>query len=478
MLAYYTALNSYRIYFDATLDAVPIYLSFLGVFLAVYFILMWKDLYAHEVHSYLKVTIFIIGRNLAIACIAVVVVIIIESAIVDSFYLAPVKALIFFGFGAATLFSMHLLYYLWLRNLSLHGYFHKKVMLIGQTSNRFHVERFFQDMGETKKFYGILNRVDDTVDEKIGLADKKPIWVWDRRPIWDSHYACWAESELKFYHDFMDVVYQHHIGELVIFLGPKLSEEILGYITRVCDLHAIGYYIVPDLSSLPNTKHWDRFFSYIPIIAHNTTNRDNLFNISIKRLFDLGISLLVILLFLPLGFVISLLIFFTDFGPVFYISKRVGKDGQLIPFFKFRSMHRNAEQMKAKLLASNERNGPLFKMKHDPRITRIGHFLRRTRLDEFPQFINVLLGHLSIVGPRPHLPEEVKYYVGKDFMRLECMPGITCLPQLRDRGRMSFHQWVSLDLYYRKNWTLGLDFYIFWKTGCLFLKSFFSREEN
>ena len=278
----------------------------------------------------------------------------------------------------------------------------------------------------------------------------------------------------------MDVIYKHHIGEVLIFLGPRLSEKVLQNLIRACERHAIGYYIVPDLSSLPANRHWEQVFSYVPVVVRNTTNRDNLLRISLKRVFDIAISALVLLCFLPFGLVISLLIFLSDFGPVFYISRRVGKDGQIIPFFKFRSMRKNAEQMKAQLLAQNERkgDGPLFKMKNDPRVTGIGHFLRRTSLDEFPQFINVLLGHLSIVGPRPHLPEEVACYVGKDFMRLECMPGITCLPQLRDRDNMSFHEWVSFDLYYRKNWSLALDFFIFWKTGLLFLRSFFIEADS
>ncbi len=477
MLAYYAALSFYRYYFDAALNAVPIYLSLLGVFLAVYFVLMWRDLYAHDVHSYLKVTTFIIGKNLGIAILSVACVIIAEFIIVDDFEVIPGKVFIFFAFGAVALFLMHMLYYLWLKSLSYHGYFHKKVMLVGHSSNRFHVEKFFQDMGETKEFCGTLS-----VSEQLSSSKEaeEPVWVWDTHPIWNPDNGSNNAHPKEYPQHLIDIIYKHQIGELVIFLGPKLSERILNFITYICDENAIGYYIVPDLSSLPRTKHWDKFFSYVPIIVHNTTNRDNLFNISIKRLFDIIVSLVILALFLPLGLIISLLIFLTDFGPIFYVSKRVGKDGQIIPFFKFRSMHRNAEKMKAKLLVFNERtgDGPLFKMKNDPRATRIGQFLRRTSLDEFPQFINVLLGHLSIIGPRPHLPEEVQHYIGKDFMRLECMPGISCLPQLRNRDQMGFHEWINFDLYYRKNWTLLLDFYIFWMTGLLFLKSFFTNTKN
>ena len=493
ILSYYLALNVYRYYFDATLHSLPIYFSFLSIFLGVYFTLMWKGFYAHSLHSYLKVSIIIVVKNLLVASLAVLLSVSVQLALIADLDLVFWKVLIFFGFGFATLFLMHLLYYFWLKSLSLHGYFHKKVMLVGRSSNRFHVENFFQDMGETKEFCGTLSNIVDE-PEKWGLsdcnslhyrldsgqADELPNWAWDERPTWDPDYAHQSQAQFEYYHDFMDVIYKHHIGEVLIFLGPRLSEKVLRKMIRTCEEHAIGYYIVPDLSSLPENRHWEQTFSYIPIVVRKTTNRDNLLRISLKRLFDIGISALVLLFFLPFGLIISLLIFLSDFGPVFYISQRVGKDGQVIPFFKFRSMRKNAEQMKAQLLALNERkgDGPLFKMKNDPRVTRIGHFLRRTSLDEFPQFINVLLGHLSIVGPRPHLKEEVACYVGKDFMRLECMPGITCLPQLRDRDNMGFHEWVSFDLYYRKHWSLGLDFFIFWKTGLLFLRSFFDSREN
>ena len=491
IFAYYMALSVYRHYFEATLDSLPIYFSFLGIFLGVYFTLMWNGFYAHSLHSYLKVSIIIVVKNLLAALLAVLLSVSVQLALITDLDLVFWKVLIFFGFGFATLFLIHLLYYFWLKSLSLHGYFHKKVMLVGRSSSRFHVENFFQDMGETKEFCGTLSNIVDE-PEKWGLlgnnrlhhrsdslqTNELPNWAWDKRSTWDPDYAHQGQAQFEYYHDFMDVIYKHHIGEILIFLGPRLSEKVLQKLIHTCEKHAIGYYIVPDLSSLPENRYWEQMFSYIPIVVRKTTKRDNLLRISIKRLFDIGISALVLLFFLPFGLIISLLIFLSDFGPVFYISQRVGKDGQIIPFFKFRSMHKNAEQMKVQLLSLNERkgDGPLFKMKNDPRVTRIGRFLRRTSLDEFPQFMNVLLGHLSIVGPRPHLQEEVACYVGKDFMRLECMPGITCLPQLRDRDKMGFHEWVNFDLYYRKHWSLTLDLFIFWKTGLLFLRSFFESS--
>ena len=118
----------------------------------------------------------------------------------------------------------------------------------------------------------------------------------------------------------------------------------------------------------------------------------------------------------------------------------------------------DAEKRKKELLQYNERSdGPLFKMRDDPRITKVGRILRKYSLDEVPQLVNVLKGDLSIVGPRPHLPEEVAAYMGTDYLRLECMPGIVCLPQVNGRNSLSFREWVDYDLKYRHNWSNILD---------------------
>ncbi len=131
------------------------------------------------------------------------------------------------------------------------------------------------------------------------------------------------------------------------------------------------------------------------------------------------------------------------------------------------------------VLKHNERNdGPLFKMRNDPRITKVGKILRRYSLDEVPQLINVLKGDMSIVGPRPHLPQEVEAYQGSDYLRLDCMPGIVCLPQIYGRNYISFREWVDYDLHYRHNWSVILDLKIMIKTVRLILESFFSKREH
>lgn len=171
-----------------------------------------------------------------------------------------------------------------------------------------------------------------------------------------------------------------------------------------------------------------------------------------KKFLDVIASLIMLLLLSPLFIITALLIFIEDPGPIFYIAPRVGKDGKHFGFIKFRSMVMNAEKLKDELLAQNESaGGVIFKMKRDPRITRIGKFIRRFSIDELPQLFNVLKGDMSLVGPRPPLPREVAEYTLLDRKRLHVMPGITCLWQVKGRSDIPFDEQVQLDLQYIKS---------------------------
>lgn len=170
----------------------------------------------------------------------------------------------------------------------------------------------------------------------------------------------------------------------------------------------------------------------------------------IKRLFDIAFSLLVLICLLPLHLVIALAIWIDDphASPLFF-QEREGRHGKMFRMVKFRSMYADAEERLGELLDANEKDGPVFKIKGDPRITRVGKFIRKTSLDELPQFWNVLVGEMSIVGPRLALPREVRQYSLRDQLRLAVKPGITCYWQTRrNRDSISFDQWVDLDLLY------------------------------
>ena len=184
-----------------------------------------------------------------------------------------------------------------------------------------------------------------------------------------------------------------------------------------------------------------------------------------KRLLDIVVSLELLLLLAPLFLVVAVLIKLESPGPIFFRQTRVGRWGKLFSMWKFRSMYVDAEARKAELLARNESaGGVLFKMKHDPRITRVGRFIRRASIDELPQFWNVLVGDMSLVGPRPALPSEVDKYSLADRRRLEVIPGITCIWQVSGRSDIPFPEQVKLDVRYIESSSLRQDILILLKT--------------
>ena len=180
----------------------------------------------------------------------------------------------------------------------------------------------------------------------------------------------------------------------------------------------------------------------------------------IKRTFDIAFSAAALVCLSWLYLVVAIAIKLDDpDGPVFFAQERVGRDGKRFRMWKFRSMCSDAESKLAALQAQNEKDGPVFKMAEDPRVTRVGRFIRKTSIDELPQFANVLMGHMSIVGPRPGLPKEVAAYTPRQRQRLLVKPGITCYWQTRrNRDSISFDEWVELDLLYIKRCSIWSDF--------------------
>lgn len=184
----------------------------------------------------------------------------------------------------------------------------------------------------------------------------------------------------------------------------------------------------------------------------------------VKRTLDIIFSSVGLVCLSPLMAVIAYKIKKEDNGPVIYKQVRVGKNGRHFEMYKFRSMVTNADQMLDQLKNQNEVEGAMFKMKHDPRITRVGHYLREHSLDELPQLVNVLRGDMSLVGPRPPLPSEVKEYTNYDKQRLYVTPGCTGLWQATERNNVGFDEMVKLDLNYINNSSIRYDFWIIWKT--------------
>jgi lipopolysaccharide/colanic/teichoic acid biosynthesis glycosyltransferase len=184
----------------------------------------------------------------------------------------------------------------------------------------------------------------------------------------------------------------------------------------------------------------------------------------LKRILDILASAAALTFLSPVLLLLAVIVKLNSQGTVFYRSQRVGKKGKMFTCYKFRTMVTNADQMKAKLLHLNERDVILFKITHDPRITRPGRYMRKYSLDELPQLWNVLKGDMSLVGPRPPLASEVKQYELDALLRLEAAPGITGLWQVQARNSPSFEDYISLDRLYVENWSLGLDLKILFRT--------------
>jgi exopolysaccharide biosynthesis polyprenyl glycosylphosphotransferase len=184
-----------------------------------------------------------------------------------------------------------------------------------------------------------------------------------------------------------------------------------------------------------------------------------------KRVVDIVLSFLALIITAPLMLAVAIAVKLESEGPVFYISDRIGKRGRVFPCFKFRTMVDNAEKLKKDLTALNERDGVLFKVSNDPRVTRLGRILRKYSLDELPQFLNVLRGEMSIVGPRPPIASEVEKYELEHFRRLEVLPGLTGLWQVQARHDPSFARYIALDTAYVENWSFWLDLRILIQTA-------------
>jgi exopolysaccharide biosynthesis polyprenyl glycosylphosphotransferase len=184
----------------------------------------------------------------------------------------------------------------------------------------------------------------------------------------------------------------------------------------------------------------------------------------LKRLLDVVLATLGLIGSFPLWVVIAIAIKLDSRGPLIHVQERVGLNGRRFRFYKFRSMYVDAESRLQSLLEHNEATGPVFKMRNDPRVTRVGAILRRSSLDELPQLINILNGEMSLVGPRPPLPREVEQYRISDYVRLAVKPGLTCLWQISGRSSCSFDQWMELDREYIRNVSLTLDLTILART--------------
>lgn len=251
------------------------------------------------------------------------------------------------------------------------------------------------------------------------------------------------------------VVVERMVHHVIVAL-PFWHSRYLPEVVEMCHRIGVPFQVVPDFYELSFDRVTIQELRGVPLIGL----RENVirgWNYALKRVIDVGLVLLTMPLWGTLSLLLMLAIRLDSTGPVIFRQTRIGRNGRPFEFLKFRTMVSDAEQLKAELMEYNERPGVAFKMKNDPRRTRVGRWLRRSSLDEIPQFWNVLRGEMSLVGPRPAIPEEVDQYETWQRRRLEVMPGCTGLWQVTGRSNTTFDEMVRLDIYYAEHWSLALD---------------------
>jgi exopolysaccharide biosynthesis polyprenyl glycosylphosphotransferase len=251
-------------------------------------------------------------------------------------------------------------------------------------------------------------------------------------------------------------------GVYTVFVAlPEVSQEELIELITGCE--DVEFKIVPDLMKLISEPLSFDEFRDVPLITVRGKEDALLYSRFFKRLLDLVVSIILLILLSPLFAIAAIGVKLSSLGPVFFRQARVGVGQKLFTVFKFRTMY-NDGRMGRETLTDGQRTGGLFKVKDDPRVTRLGRLLRRTCVDELPQLINIILGDMSLVGPRPYTPEEVKFFTGWRRNRFKVKPGLTGLWQISGRYEIEFDKAVLLDIYYIKHMSLWLDLKILLKT--------------
>jgi exopolysaccharide biosynthesis polyprenyl glycosylphosphotransferase len=262
--------------------------------------------------------------------------------------------------------------------------------------------------------------------------------------------------------DLPSILKNDHV-DYVVFAVCKRFLNLIEESLLLCEDMGMPTCVLADFFPMRFSRKKVGEFQSKPVIMFSTAP-DSGSSLLLKNITDRLFAWLGIILLSPLLLSVSLLIKLTSRGSIFFKQERCGLNGRKFTMLKFRTMVANAEEMKDLLLEKNEMDGPVFKMTNDPRLTRLGKFLRKSSLDELPQLFNVLQGDMSLVGPRPPLPQEVNQYDPWQRRRLSMKPGLTCLWQVNGRNNINFEKWMKMDLQYIDNWSLWLDTKIILKT--------------
>lgn len=327
-----------------------------------------------------------------------------------------------------------------LRSLRKKGYNYKNILLAGTGSR---AENFIKLVHKHNEWGLKIVGVVDAEKEKIGDV------------------IC-GEKVIGLLADIPDILKKNVIDE-VIFIVPRSWLSMIEKSLLACEIQGVKADIATDFFNMKIARWAHGDIEGMPVLEFKTTIGDE-WQLLIKRFFDIIGSLIGFVLMSPVFAVLSIAIKWFYGGPVIFRQERSGLNGRKFVMYKFRTMVNGAEGKKEDLNSFNEINGPAFKMRNDPRVTKFGKFLRRTSLDELPQLFNIVKGNMSLVGPRPPIPAEVDKYEIWQRRRLSMKPGLTCLWQANGRNNVDFDKWMKMDLEYIDNWSLGLDFKILLKT--------------
>jgi exopolysaccharide biosynthesis polyprenyl glycosylphosphotransferase len=261
----------------------------------------------------------------------------------------------------------------------------------------------------------------------------------------------------------LTAILQKHVVDDIIFAVESERLAELEEIFLLCDEEGVRTHVAVDFFPHVNsTISLDRF-GVTPLLTFSAAPYDEI-RLLVKRLMDIVIAAAGLALLAPVMMAIALLIRLTSPGPAIFRQVRCGLNGRRFLFYKFRSMCQNAEQMQAEVAHLNTRDGAVFKIPRDPRLTPVGRYLRKFSIDEWPQLWNVLRGDMSLVGPRPAIPSEVERYQRWQRRRLRMRPGLTCLWAISGRDNVDFETWMKMDMQYIDNWSLALDWKILLRT--------------
>ncbi|MBI5091312.1 MAG: sugar transferase [Candidatus Hydrogenedentes bacterium] len=384
-------------------------------------------------------------RSQLIAVLKTAVIALVFSVLLVLWFTQHMERVFIAYYGAATLVSLvcfRLMMRLALWSLRTKGFNYRQILVVGCNER----SRHLLDIILHRARYGF---------HVAGILDDDP----ERMKLFEGMQVTYAGNFQKL----EELLVSKVIDEVYITLPVRSHYETIQSMAYLCEGIGVPVRMIADLFPLRIATSTVRHFEDVPVLSLSAVPEAQA-QLTVKRFIDLAVSSTLLVAGSPVFLMIALLIKLESPGPVFFLQERVGLNQRRFKMIKFRSMVVNAEARQKELEAMNEADGPVFKIRNDPRITRIGGFIRKYSIDEFPQLINVWRGQMSLVGPRPPIPAEVEKYSWDQRRRLSVKPGMTGLWQISGRSDVSFKEWVELDLQYIDSWSNFEDFRILMRT--------------